>query len=172
MTLEEMLELLPDNDTGAIDAADLRSVVTGLYELAQGLAAKVNAVESYHDSISITGAWQYNGTPGVVPGGMQITTATGRLSDAAWIRFAKFDQDNRDFSTVLARASTLFIQQAQNAGTWGKVFVTGPGVDGGSYVELPISWALGSGSASTANWQRVVVVVTVPTTGAEVLDIG
>lgn len=31
MTLEELLALLPDNNTGAIDAADLRTIVTELY---------------------------------------------------------------------------------------------------------------------------------------------
>lgn len=30
MTLAEMLALLPDNDTGEIDAADLRTIVTEL----------------------------------------------------------------------------------------------------------------------------------------------
>src|SRR5215204_1236659 len=34
MTLEELLALLPDNDTGAIDAADLRTVVTELWQVA------------------------------------------------------------------------------------------------------------------------------------------
>lgn len=31
-TLDELLALLPDNSTGAIDAADLREVVTGLWD--------------------------------------------------------------------------------------------------------------------------------------------
>jgi hypothetical protein len=34
MTLEEMLALLPDNDVGAIDAADLRVIVTELFTIA------------------------------------------------------------------------------------------------------------------------------------------
>ena len=34
MTLDEMLALLPDNTTGEIDAADLRAIVTDLFEKA------------------------------------------------------------------------------------------------------------------------------------------
>ena len=35
MSLEELLALLPDNDVGAIDAADIRVVTTELFTLAQ-----------------------------------------------------------------------------------------------------------------------------------------
>lgn len=35
--LEELLELLPDNTTGEIDAADLREIVTALWEKIEAL---------------------------------------------------------------------------------------------------------------------------------------
>lgn len=41
MTLEELLALLPDNDTGDIDAADLRTIVT---ELATATATVAGAL--------------------------------------------------------------------------------------------------------------------------------
>lgn len=43
MTLEELLALLPDNTTGQIDAADLRTIVTELFDKTATLAAVVEA---------------------------------------------------------------------------------------------------------------------------------
>jgi hypothetical protein len=44
MTLDELLALLPDNNTGAIDAADLRTIVTDLFTKAGAAAAGVVSV--------------------------------------------------------------------------------------------------------------------------------
>ena len=45
MTLEELLALLPDNTTGQITAADLRAVVTELYNRIVALEDVVAAFE-------------------------------------------------------------------------------------------------------------------------------
>lgn len=44
MTLDEMLALLPDNTTGQISAADLREVVTGLFEYITAVHEIINEV--------------------------------------------------------------------------------------------------------------------------------
>lgn len=44
MTLQELLDLLPDNNTGAIDAVDLRTIVTELYDRAGGACDCTQAV--------------------------------------------------------------------------------------------------------------------------------
>lgn len=46
MTLEEMLALLPDNSTGEIDAVDLRTIVTGLWDNDQAVGRLQPAVGS------------------------------------------------------------------------------------------------------------------------------
>ena len=46
MTLEELLALLPDNTTGEIDAADLRTVVTELFNKTAAAEARLDALEA------------------------------------------------------------------------------------------------------------------------------
>jgi hypothetical protein len=46
VTLEELLALLPDNTTGDIDAADMRTVVTELYNANLALMDRVAALEA------------------------------------------------------------------------------------------------------------------------------
>jgi hypothetical protein len=45
-TLEELLALLPDNTTGAIDAADLRTIVTDLYTTSAALLDELSTLDS------------------------------------------------------------------------------------------------------------------------------
>jgi hypothetical protein len=42
VTLDDLLALLPDNDTGAIDAADLRTIVTELWQQTAAGLLQVN----------------------------------------------------------------------------------------------------------------------------------
>lgn len=50
MALEDLLALLPDNDTGEIDAADMREVTTGLWNHADETGAETNQVFAVVDS--------------------------------------------------------------------------------------------------------------------------
>jgi len=202
MTLEEMLALLPDNTTGAIQAADLRIIVTELYgytelqetrwtaldpriatlelavtELQTGLAGQTTALEQLAARVaalearppvtgggatplpSITGVWQINPQANTVPGGKQMTTNTGLVSTASWLRFDQFDLSDTDMGQALLTAKHLFMQQKQNAENWCRLDVNGTSVDAGSYIQVPVTGFVGAGSVIPAAWQSAVVVM-------------
>lgn len=165
MSLEDMLALLPDNHEGAIDAADLRVVVTELYQWMETNSARISALEaaggSTPASISVTGYWQVNPQAGAVPGGGQFTTDTGSLATATWIRFSKYDLSTTDSSTVLTKASKIFFQQKQNAANWARFNVTALASVVGGYVQVPVQFVLGEGAPGSAAWQDAVVVLTI-----------
>src|SRR5262245_52811150 len=106
MTLAELLALLPDNNTGDIDAADLRTIVTELFDntatvLAEAQAntgqivnndARLDALENQAPGgggATVAGRWQINPIANDTPGGMQVSASSGVWTDATWLRFAK-----------------------------------------------------------------------------------
>lgn len=164
-TLDELLALLPDNDTGEIDAVDLRTIVTELWNQGADIAARVSALEASSGggdgTITANGRWQYNSQSGAVPGGMQVTADSGELALATWLRFAKFDQNNNDMTLALMGATTVFAQQQADSGSWARYTVNGSPTDGGSYVQVPVQYVTGDGSSATVEWQHAIFVFTV-----------
>lgn len=174
-TLDELLALLPDNNTGAIDAADLRTIVTALWgetatlasvvetlgEETSELGGRIAALESRSGGgggPSISGVWQVNPTPGAVPQSMQVTSDNGTITtETTWVRFWKFDKSNTDLSAALLAAESLYGQQQANGANWAKATVTGA-QDNGQWVELAVD-VTGSGGTGSAGWQTAVVVL-------------
>lgn len=186
MTLEELLALLPDNDTGAIDAADLRTIVTDLYGQIADIAnvtgvvgdeitsmgavvmtndARITALEADSgdgSSVSVSGRWQVNPQGGANPGGKQVTASSGEFALATWLRFDPTDLNNNDMTAALMSATELFAQQQANSDNWMRCNVTGQATDSGAFVEVPIEVIGNHGSISSAQWQEVQVVLKVP----------
>lgn len=179
-TLDDLLALLPDNNTGAIDAADLRYIVTELWDYTLNVQTAVNdgaivaavAVEDLRARVaalessaagggtqSITGRWQVNPQAGATPGAAQVTSDTGDPDTATWLRFSKTDQANIDLSVPLLKASTVYGQQQGDATSWARFDVTGAPTDGGSYVQVPVQIVDGQGTGAAA-WQAAVIVLT------------
>lgn len=186
-TLAELLALLPDNDTGDIDAADLRTIVTELWnqgvapsiansaaiaaDQAQAQAAyvaldtRISELEGNTSppTLNATGHWQVNVQAGATPGGQQFTSDSGNLGTATtWLRFTKFDQSNDDFTPALMQAVSVYTQHQTNAANWVRFEVTGAATDAGSYVEIPVHRINSAGSVDAAAWQAAIVVLEVP----------
>lgn len=163
-TLNEWLALLPDNSTGAIDAADLRSIVTDVWNTDAELTARIGALENTGDGgiITVAGRWQINPQAGAIPGGQQVTADTNDLSEATWLRFTPFDQKNDDMTNFLMNATAIYAQQQANAANWTYWDAPGAGVSHGSYIEVPVTFVRGEGSLVAAAWQSGVFAFTVP----------
>lgn len=163
-TLAELLALLPDNTTGEISAEDMRTVVSGIWdEFATGFAVNDGRISALENSgaatgPSVTGIWQINPQAGAVPGGMQITSDTGEITLAtSWLRFAKADQSNTDFTGALLASKALYGQQQVKSANWVKATVLSA-TDEGSYVEVEVNIIAQAGD-STVGWQTATVVI-------------
>lgn len=159
-SLDDLLALLPDNDYGAIDAADLRMITTALWTRSDELEARVSALEnSGAAGPSVSGIWQINPTPGATPGGMQVTADTGDITVATtWLRFAKVDTTSTDMSYWLLHAAGIYGQQQSNSQNYARAAINGTPTDGGSYVQVPVTVTAVAGDGS-AGWQSATVVI-------------
>lgn len=167
MTLEELLALLPDNTTGAIDAEDLRVIVAELYKKDAELEARVIAVEASGGEISADGVWQFNPIPGSTPQSMQLSVDQLPITSATWARFWPIDLENQDMRNFLTTAKKIYTQQENDARNWAYYNVTGTPTDNGTYIQVPISLISFSGSSTASQWQRVLIVLTMPSATAE-----
>lgn len=161
MTLDELLAYLPDNSTGAIDASDLRAVVTGLFDMVTELEASIQAIQvgdSGGTTISLTGIWQVNPQAGTDPGGAQVTQDTGVLDTATWLRFAYADKNDVVLTNALLAATTIYVQNQQDASRWVKYTVDST-ADSGTYVQVDVTVADSGGTAGSAGWQNAIVVL-------------
>ena len=71
MTLDDLLALLPDNTTGAISAADMRTIVTELYNDAN--PAYINVVNQGPATLAVNAA--FVAVPGTNPYALTLTQA-------------------------------------------------------------------------------------------------
>jgi hypothetical protein len=148
MTLEEMLALLPDNTTGAIDAADLRAIVTDLF----------TAANTYAQTFSY--GWT---TTGSAPSTGKVTTDNG-----VWDLTATLVELNETTSDGYALVFNLLDSSTGgqvwlSAATGGilKATITGPSVDQGSYREIPVTVDSVSGVAPVNNEKVTVTILAV-----------
>lgn len=174
-TLDDLLALLPDNDTGEIDAADLRTIVTAIWgEAATGFAvsqsgyqsldARLIALETNPESptVTVSGRWQINNQAGATPGGQQVTCNDGAFGDATtWLRFATQSQQNVDMTYALSTCISIYMQQESNANAWVRFEVIGTATINAGYVQIPVDRVSGT-ETSGAAWQAAVCVFEVP----------
>lgn len=151
MTLDELLALLPDNTTGDIDAEDLRTVVTGLWDR----ASRAAQVFSYlwvttpgPGAGKITGPWTLG------PGVLQVSETT---DDGQILGFAILDN--------LAGSQVLVV----GPGGVGVMHadVVGASVDQGGYRDLPVMVTEVSGAVPALNAKvTLAVLVLLPSVSA------
>src|SRR5262245_34717783 len=124
MTLDEMLALLPDNTAGEISAADLRSIVSDLYDMANTVG----------DSFAYL--WS---TSGGAPGSGHCTM------DQPWQAFATKMLVSETANDGIVTGWTV-VDTAVSAKFWVTTAagskltgeITGPSLDMGTYREVPI----------------------------------
>jgi hypothetical protein len=147
MTLDEMLALLPDNSTGQISAADLRSIVTDMYHLAASLGQAFSYV------------WETSDTS---PGSGKVTMDQPWQSSASQLYISETTQDGAvlTFAGVdNAFEAQIWVNNATGSSVRAKV--TGPSVDLGSYRQIPISVMSVTGASPANNEKVSVSIVTV-----------
>lgn len=124
MTLDEMLALLPDNDSGEITAADLRTIITELYQL----ASTVGQNYSY--------SWS---TADLSPGSGKVGMDLDWADTATKVLMSEITSDGESLTFAMLD-SALEAQVWISTGTDSrlKATVTGPSLDQGGYRELPV----------------------------------
>jgi|SRR5262245_11597715 len=144
MTLDDLLALLPDNTVGDISAADMRTIVT---ELWNQTAAAVAEGQSVEQSIGIwaastnaridaleqagggdrtfSGVWRLDNAVNGNPGDGEVCTDTGALVGAATLRVAPIDRNGTDFSNGLPQVTKVTVQDRDNANNWARWDVSG-----------------------------------------------
>jgi hypothetical protein len=143
-TLDDLLALLPDNDTGEITASDLRTIVTELWHQAS----------IYGNSYLFK--WDMNPPPSAG----QITM------DQPWQMFATKilvsattnDGLTLTFDLLDNSTETKFLL-ATKAGGKLQATATGPSVDFGSYREVPVTVTSMSGTPPSGNDNVTVTVL-------------
>lgn len=168
-TLDDLLDLLPDNSTGEISALDLRVIVTDLWardDAAETRIAALEAASSGGDSFSVTGIWQVNPGAGAIPQGGQLAGNTTTLGTATILKFAALDRLNQDATAALMASTALFMQMRMNSANWVTFNVSGTPSVAGGIITVPVTVAGSSGTAGAAAWQEASVVVNVETSGA------
>jgi hypothetical protein len=136
MTLSDMLALLPDNTTGEISPADMRAIVTDLYNAANSEGT----------------AYAYRWTTGATPASGQLTMDQPWLITATKALISETTDDGLTLGfTVVDNAAAARLWITNAAGAKLVADVTGASVDMGTYRELPITVTSIAGAAPINN---------------------
>ena len=106
MTLAELLALIPDNDTGAIDADDLRTIVTGLYN---------------QPKLSFFTRWSYQATPASLPANQNVSFQAADPGASTYANFSLTSKDSLDMGGALLRlqlGARIHFQDANDDTRW------------------------------------------------------
>jgi hypothetical protein len=126
MTLDELLALIPDNDEGQIDADDLQTIVTELFNRAGNTMGQAFAYK-----------WTTTATP--PSGRIRTDTPWDMSATKLWVSEIADDGASPTFN-ILGDANALArIWVATTNGTKLVADVTGPAIDLGTYREIPIA---------------------------------
>ena len=159
-TLDDLLAMLPDNDTGAIDAADLRAIVTALWDNDADLNTRVTALEEQADLATETGAWQYNSSP-PPPSGSQVRLDSDDLPVATQAAFRLTDSDGAD-RTLLFGAAILGVrlQDWDDSSIFASYNVIGPAVLSADDATLTVAYRDGAGKLPNQKVRAIFVIDT------------
>lgn len=144
MELNELLALLPDNNTGAIDAADLRTIVTELYGQSQtvgqvfGFTWQASTTNPSNGRATMDPTWGLNGT----------TLRLNNTTDSGLTLTFDVLDSLLDVRLVLVGANDSVLHATK----------TGPSVNQGTYRDIPIAVQSATGSPPINN-EKVSVVV-------------
>ena len=139
-TLDDLLVLLPDNDTGAIRAADLRTIVTALWNRVTAILARpysiTNSSGPANGKLYVVGAW----------GGPSALEIHDNASDSAATPW-----------DVIDTGALLRLDRNDGQGSL-RLTATGPPQDFGTYQSVPVAVRQTSGTAP-ANGALVTLYV-------------
>jgi len=146
MTLDEMLALLPDNTTGEIDAADLRAIVTDLYDAA------------HTQGVAYTFEWTDDQTP---PNG-KLSLNQGWQTFSTTMNLSETSADGQvlTFGTIDASRVRIVLHPA-TGGTL-KLDTTGPSTDLGGYRSVPVQVLEITGTSPVNNESMSTAFVVLP----------
>jgi hypothetical protein len=144
LTLDEMLALLPDNDTGEISAADLRTIVTELWHQAS----------IYGNSYLFK--WDTNPPP--VAGQITMDQPWQMFATKILVSTTTTDGLALTFDLLDNSTETKFLL-ATKAGGKLQAMATGSSVDFGSYREVPVTVTSQSGTPPSNNDLVTVTVL-------------
>lgn len=142
MTLDDLLALLPDNNSGQIGADDLRTIVTELYNSAH----RNYAVIPYQYSNSASpAAGKIN-----IDWSMAATTlnVSDAGSDGSSLSFGVIDSNTTNDFNLSNADDTVLIEGV----------ITGPSTDNGTYRTWPVTISRVLGSAPSNNTQLTLYV--------------
>jgi hypothetical protein len=147
MTLDEMLALLPDNNTGAIDAIDIRTIVTELYNAA-------------HTAFTVHA---YRITSGYPPNSGQIAVDQwATIATSFGLQMSEVDGSGIAFPFALidnsAASGLRIIDEASGAEL--TCVLAPPSVDQGTWRDVIVSSSTATGTAPLNNRPITVVLVT------------
>jgi hypothetical protein len=171
MTLNELLALLPDNDSGEIGAADLRTIVTELFNrddqvaavmqtqldaLGQtdnlhndqiaDLTARVAMLEERGDIAVQAGAWQFSDAP-PPPTGSQVRLDSGDQHAASVAVFRLVDSDGADRTILFSsKIVGVRIQDWDDATNYSTYEVFPPVTVDATDATLALQWKSGGGT--------------------------
>jgi hypothetical protein len=144
MTLNQILALLPDNTTGQISAADLRSIIT----------------EIFNAAYTFTNQYSYQYTPQSGPASGKINLNSWDMS-ASVMAVSKTSNSGLSFPSVLVDSDpsygTTKISNANKSSVM-LVNMTGPSTDGGTYLTYPVTVLSVVGPIPATNAQLTVTV--------------
>lgn len=171
MTTEESINaLLPDNNTGAISAADVRAafaliladIAAEADEREAGDAALAEAIEAVSGTaatISVQGTWQYAGVT-MTPEWGQFGSDSDTLADATMVYFSAHKSDGVDIGSVIAQMSAgdqVFGVSTTDPETKGRFDVTGDAVLDDGVVAIPVT-PVSLGGDGLLGWEQVSVI--------------
>lgn len=143
MTLDELLALLPDNDTGAIDASDLRTIVTELYTRTNDYAQVFGYL------------WQASAS--APPAGKAgVSPPWSMSSDTLTLNEVADDGQNLIFNLIELTENPR-VQIVGAGGGVLKANITGVSVDHGSYRDIPIA-VTGESGIAPINGEKVSIL--------------
>jgi hypothetical protein len=113
LLLADLLALIPDAPPGNISAADLRDVVTALYN---------------QPKLSFDTRWSYNAGVGINPPNQDLVFNHADPGSATWVRFSNLSKDNWDMDGALLRLQVgawMHLQDANDSTRWLRAEVSG-----------------------------------------------
>ena len=146
MTLDELLALLPDNTTGAIDAADLRIIVTELFAMA--------------DSYGQVFSYRFNASASNPATWGQIAVDPPWSDNTALFRISKTADDGQavSFALIAAAPHARFVLTSAD-GSVLRADLAGTAIDNGDNVDIPVAVTGRTGNSPLNGEQMNLAVV-------------
>lgn len=102
--------------------------------------------------LSLTGDWRLLLAANATPSSKQLSCDTGVFGTAAYLLAAKIDENGVDQTALLMDSVRIYGQQKSDHKNWVSYSVSGPAVDMGTYVKIPVTPVDSGGTISPSGW--------------------